>query len=229
MNLTKTKLRYQIDLINQILRDTHKRSIFSVRTYFVLVIFFGGFYGAIMGSYGGWYGDQKWQIIYSAVKVPVFLLFTFSISIPSFYVLNVLLGLRSDFGYVLRGLLEAQAGFAVVLASLSPYTIFWYLSFDNYGNAVLLNGFLFGISSLTGHFFLKRFYQPLIRKNRSHLWTKRIWIVLYSFVGIQAGWILRPFIGDPQRSPEFIRTETWGNAYIVVFNLLWNSIQKLFN
>jgi hypothetical protein len=228
MNLVKLKIKYRIELINQILCDRHHRDIFSLKIYLVIIILFGSCYGAVMGSYGGWSGDQKWQVLFSAIKVPLLLLFTFGISIPSFYVINLLLGLHSDFKFVFKGLLEAQAGFAVVLASLAPYTIFWYQSFDHYGNAILFNGLLFGISSFTGHFFLKRSYRLLIRKNQSHLWTKRIWIILYSFVGIQAGWILRPFIGDPQLSPEFIRTETWSNAYVVVFNLLWNSVHNLF-
>ncbi len=227
MNRIKQNVFYRLGLIHQILKGSYSQQQFSIGTYLIIIIVFGGFYGAVMGSYGGWYGNRICQVIYSAVKVPIMLLFTFSISIPSFYVINVLFGLRSDFGKVLHGLLEAQAGFAIVLASLSPYTFFWYLSFSHYGNAILFNGFLFGVSSLMGHFFLKRFYKPLINKNRAHLWTKRIWIILYSFVGIQTGWILRPFIGDPQISPEFIRTETWGNAYVVVINLFWSSIKNL--
>ncbi len=228
MNLVKLKIKFQLELINQILSDINRRNIFSIKTYLIIIILFGSCYGAVMGSYGGWSGEQKWQILFSAIKMPILLLFTFGISIPSFYVINLLLGLHSDFKIVLKGLLEAQAGFAVVLASLAPYTIFWYQSFDHYGNAILFNGFLFGISSLTGHFFLKRSYRSLIRKNQTHLWTKWIWIILYSFVGIQAGWILRPFIGDPHLTPEFIRTETWSNAYVVVFNLLWSSVENLF-
>lgn len=227
MNSFIPELKNRFDLVSDILHEKGFDRSFSLKTYFWLILAFSCYYGMVMGSYGGWSGVQKWQVFYSAVKMPILILCSFAVSIPSFYVLNVLFGLHRDFPLILKGLLESQAGFAVVLASLSPYTVFWYVSFDHYGNAVLFNGFLFGIATLSGHFFLKRFYEPFIRKNRTHLWMKRLWIVLYSFVGIQMGWILRPFIGDPSLEPVFIRAETWSNAYVVVFNLVWGFISRI--
>ena len=49
----------------------------------------------------------------------------------------------------------------------------------------------------------------------------RTWIVVYAFVGIQMGWFLRPFIGDPAIPVQFFRSESWGNAYVVLFKLFW--------
>ena len=48
------------------------------------------------------------------------------------------------------------------------------------------------------------------------MWT---WGVCYAFVGIQAGWVLRPFIGNPGQPTQFFREEAWGNAYIEVIRL----------
>ncbi len=39
------------------------------------------------------------------------------------------------------------------------------------------------------------------------------WIVIYVFVGIQMGWVLRPFIGDPRTPVQFFREGSWSNAY----------------
>ena len=50
-------------------------------------------------------GSRIWQVVYSAVKVPFLLLATFVISLPSFFVINTLLGLRGDFPHVLRALI----------------------------------------------------------------------------------------------------------------------------
>ena len=79
---------------------------------------FGLLYGGVMGTFGGVLGDRAWQVLYSAVKVPLLLLATFAISLPSFFVLNTLFGLRRDLGEAIRALVATQAGVAIVLASL---------------------------------------------------------------------------------------------------------------
>src|SRR4051794_18597345 len=66
------------------------------------VAVFGVLYGATMGTFGGLRGDRPLQVLYSAVKVPLLLLVTFGLSLPSFFVLNTILGVRADFGRVLR-------------------------------------------------------------------------------------------------------------------------------
>jgi hypothetical protein len=35
-------------------------------------------------------------------------------------------------------------------------------------------------------------------------------------------WLLRPFVGHPDLPPQFLRTEVWGNAYVVVTRLVGN-------
>ena len=47
--------------------------------------------------------ERMWQVVYSAVKVPFLLFTTFFLSLPSFFVINTLLGLRGDFTRVLTG------------------------------------------------------------------------------------------------------------------------------
>ena len=190
----------------------------------LMVLFLGGFYGAIMGTYGGFTGERLWQVLYSATKVPLLLLATFSISLPSFFVLNTLVGLRSDFGKVLSALLATQAGMTIILASLSPYTVLWYLSFENYGQAIMFNGLMFGIASLTAQLILLKFYRPLIRQNKLHRLMLILWLILYAFVGIQMGWVLRPFIVSPNEPVEFFREESWGNAYEMVYQIFLRAL-----
>ena len=74
------------------------------------VVLFGMLYGAAMGTFAGIGGDRLWQVAYSAIKVPLLLLVTFLIGLPSFFVLNTLFGLRRDFTQALRALVAAQAG-----------------------------------------------------------------------------------------------------------------------
>src|SRR5580700_634543 len=87
-----------------------------------LVILGGGFYGLVMGAFGGFSGDRPFQMIYSGAKVPFLIVVTGALALPSFFVLNSLLGLRSDFGEAIRALAITQTAVAVILASLAPYT-----------------------------------------------------------------------------------------------------------
>lgn len=66
---------------------------------------------------------------------------------------------------------------------------------------------------------LRRAYRPLIARNRAHRVLMWAWGLCYAFVGIQAGWVLRPFIGNPGQPTQFLRAEAWGNAYIEVIRL----------
>jgi hypothetical protein len=183
-------------------------------------LLFGMLYGAAMGCFGGWSEQRAGQVLFSALKVPLLLQVTFVLSLPSFFVLNTLLGLREDFGLALRALLETQAGVAIILASLSPFTLLFYVSSSNYEAAVLFNFALFALSSLCAHKLLRRRYRVLIARTGRHrqlLWS---WMILYGFVGVQMGWVLRPFIGAPNVPVHFFRAGAWGNVYEVLFGMI---------
>jgi hypothetical protein len=185
-----------------------------------MVLAFGLAYGGVMGTFGGLGGDRPWQVAYSAIKVPLLLVATFLLSLPSFFVLNTLLGLRSDFPRVVRALVTTQAGLTILLASLSPLTATWYVSSSDYREAILFNALMFTVASVGAQWSLRRDYRVLIAKSprhRSLLWT---WIVIYAFVGIQMGWTLRPFVGDPASPVQFFRQDGWSNAYETVFQMI---------
>src|SRR5947209_14090678 len=114
-----------------------------------LMLLCGLFYGAVMGTFGGLGGDRLWQVLFSGVKVPLLLAVVFFLSLPSFLVLNTLLGVRSDIPAVLRALVSGQAGLTVVLAALAPFTLFWYASSASYPAALLFNGLMFAVASFT--------------------------------------------------------------------------------
>jgi hypothetical protein len=187
----------------------------------LLILGPGMFYGAVMGTYGGVTGDRAWQLLYSAVKVPFLIVVTFALSLPSFYVLNALLGLRADFTRVLRALMSTQAGLTVILTSLAPITAFWYASGSAYQAAILFNGAMFALASFGAQWMLRRDYEPLIRSDPRHRLMLRTWIFIYIFVGIQMAWVLRPFVGDPDRPVQFFREDSWSNAYEVVVQMMW--------
>ncbi len=192
----------------------------SLRFLFACVVVFGICYGAVMGSFGGIAGERVWQMVYSAIKVPLLLLVTFALSLPSLFIFNTLLGLRSDFAAALRALVASQAGLTILLASLAPLTLMWNVSATGHQATILFNALMFGVATLGGQKLLRHYYRPLLARDPRHVWLLRIWGVVYTFVGIQMGWILRPFVGDPDRAVRFFREDTWGNAYVILFQLL---------
>src|SRR3989440_11109070 len=123
----------------------YMRHQLPLRRLLLLVVMFGLLYGGVMGSYGGISGDRWKQVIYSAVKVPFLLIGTFLLSLPSFFVISTLLGLREDFVYSLRVLMATQAALTIILASFAPFTALWYVSFTDYQSAILFNALMFGI------------------------------------------------------------------------------------
>jgi hypothetical protein len=180
----------------------------------------GLFYGAVMGTFGGFAGEFSLQVLISAVKVPLLLTATFLLSLPSFFVLNTLMGLRDDFDEALRALAATQAGLTVVLASFAPVTLLWYASSSHYQSAILFNAVMFGFASLASQQLLRRFYAPLIARDSRHRMLLRVWLVVYAFVGIQMAWLLRPFIGASGEPVRLFRPDAWGNAYLAVLQMV---------
>lgn len=187
-----------------------------------LVLACGLAYGVVMGSFGG----REGQILYSAIKVPLLLAATLFLSLPSYFVLNTLLGLRSDFAIAWRAVIASQAGLTIILVSLAPITGFWYASSSEYRSAILFNAAMFAIASGGAQVILRRGYRPLIDRDPRHRWLLRVWVVLYAFVGIQMGWNLRPFVGAPNEPVRFFRAGAWENAYVIVARMIWEVIAR---
>lgn len=181
-------------------------------------------YGGAMGSYGLWFGgntpDQWLQVVYSATKVPLLLGATFAISLPSFFVFNTTAGLGGDFRKVVGTLVGAQSALSVLLGALAPFTLLWYASGANYLMAVLFNGAIFAVASIGIFPHVRRNYRFLIERNARHRRMILLWGILYGFIGIQMGWALRPFIGDPNSSAEFFRHDGWSNAYMALWDIM---------
>ena len=153
---------------------------------------------------------------------------TFLLSLPSFFVVNTLLGLRADFGKVVRALLSTQAGLTIILSALAPYTAFWYVCGSRYEPAILFNGLMFvrwrAWKVPSGCY--GRSHLPLVEEQSQCIaGCSRAWLVIYVFVGIQMGCrVLRPFIGDPTKPGAAVlsATEGWSNAYEVVIQMIWD-------
>jgi hypothetical protein len=182
-----------------------------------LLVAGGVLYGAAMGLFGG----RPLQSVFSASKVPMLFVVTTLVCLPSFFVVNTLLGLREDFSAALRGVVAAQATGAVCLAALGPLTLVFYGASADYDQAIVFNGMMFLLGTVAGQVTLARHYRPLLARNRRHRIGQVSWVVLYVFVAIQLAWVLRPFVGSPHMVTRYFREEAWSNAYVVVLGRIW--------
>lgn len=185
-----------------------------------LICLFTPVYGAVMGAYSIETAQRLWQILYSAVKVPILLGVTTLICLPGFVVLSTVMGLADDLRKSLSAILAGQAAMAVTLAALAPLTGVFYLSFGAYDLIQAFNGAMFLLATLAAQVVIRRTYRPLIAANRRHRTMVIAWGVLYVFVGIQMAWTLRPFIGRPGARTTFFRDEPFTNAYIVIARIV---------
>jgi hypothetical protein len=192
------------------------------RKIVVLLVLCGGLHGMAMGSHSG----NFLQLLLSAIKIPFLIAISTGICIPSLFAMATISGLRDDFPAVIRAVLASQATVAVTLCCLSPLLFLLYASTDDYTFTKLFNAFLFLVASLAGQITLQKHYRDLVRRDPRHVHGRRLWWFLYVLVTIQLAWVLRPFIGNPNMTPQLFRADAWGNAYVEMLRTvlqLWRS------
>jgi hypothetical protein len=178
-----------------------------VRAIFVL----GGFYGVCMGLFATVRGGtgSGWQMVASAVKIPLLFLLTLAVTFPSLYVLSALSRSPLQFQASLRMLIRSIAVSIVLLASFGPITAFFTLSTSSYPFMVLLNVAVLTAAGIAGLRYLAKALESMFaafpegekgsyRSPDNLSRTLRVWVGIYGAVGAQMAWILRPFIGSPE-------------------------------
>jgi hypothetical protein len=173
--------------------------------------------GLALGATSG----EPWLAVFAAIKVPLLLAGSAIVCLPSFYVVNAVLGLRDDFGAACRGLVAVQATLGVMLGALSPVLVFLALSVLDPFAVTLLDALQFGAATWAAQQVLARHYAPLVARDPRHRLALRGWLVLYAFTGVQLAWVLRPFRGTEGLPVQFMRAEAFEqNAYVVLIEHL---------
>ncbi|MBX3390684.1 MAG: hypothetical protein KF691_14650 [Phycisphaeraceae bacterium] len=190
-----------------------------IRRAILTIALFSPLYGLAMGAFE-LSEPRAMGPIYSAVKMPLLIFATSAVCLPGYFALSTVLRLRDDLRTALRAIVSSQAAFAAALVSLSPITLFMYANGVDHRTALLTNGMMFFIATLAAQAILWRRYRPLLMRSRRHALMLSYWLVAYIFVGIQMGWMLRPFVGTPGFAPTFFREEPFSNAYVVVWRLV---------
>jgi hypothetical protein len=184
------------------------------------------FYGAVMG-----FSQSIPQAIASAVKLPILFLLTLAICLPTLYLFNLLFGGRLSARQVLALALSAITVTSALTLAFAPISLFFLVTAPSYLFFILLNVAILTLTAAVGLGFLVEGTQsvntlvneglngppvenaPLRRPMNPSL--LHIWLLLYSFVGTQLGWTLRPFFGI--RGEDFtLFRDIEGNFYSAI-------------
>ncbi len=220
-NVTEHILRQQAVFFEEI-KAGHNLAA-KIRDMSISAALFLALYGAVMGS-----SNSIQQAVSSAVKLPILFLITLLICLPTLYFFNLLFGSRLTLAQTLALVLTAITTTAVLTLSFAPIAIFFWLTAPNYAFFLLLNVIVLSLTGVCGLVFLVR-GMTIAQQEESQrpgcspvLWG---WIAIYSFVGTQMAWTLRPFFGAPDLPFRFIGAPG-GNFYVSVANLIWNLLSS---
>jgi hypothetical protein len=189
----------------------------------------GAVFGLCMGVYlavADGPGGSNLQPISSALKIPLLFLTTLLVTFPSLYVFATLAGSRLDMLPCLSLLVAAVTVDMAVLASFGPVVFFFTLFTKSYAFIVLLNVVFFVVAGAVSLGFLSRAVKVLFSADTSNgskrraRWVFRVWLLIYGVVGTQMGWVLRPFIGNPDLPFTWFRHHRESNVFGALADLL---------
>jgi hypothetical protein len=185
----------------------------------------GLLFGAAMGSYDLSEAERLKMPFFAGIKSPLLVLATTLICLPGYFVLSTVLGLRKDLAAAFGSILAGQAAQMLALASLAPVLLFIYACGITHMQALAASAAMFTIATGMGYMVLWRRYRPLLAQTHRHRVMLVFWVVMYVFVGIQMGWMLRPFVGTPGMAVTFVRQEPFSNAYVAVAKILAGAVR----
>lgn len=211
-----------------------------------LTLLLGAVYGFCMSWFALFNHDAPGylQVVATVLKVPALFLLTLLVTLPSLYVFNALVGSRLTGPAVLRLLVAALAVTLAVLASFGPIVAFFSVTTPSYPFMVLLNVVVFTLSGLLGLGFLLQTMQRLssdaaeapaatgttgaLERVPGSVLGRNVkkvficWVVVFGLVGAQMSWVLRPFIGSPDRPFEWFRYRQSN-----FFEAVWHAVVQL--
>ena len=167
-------------------------------------------FGAVAGiSMGLWTGGI--HLLYVATKVPLLLGGSLLIGFPSMLVLGRILGSPLGPGEAARLALATIARTAAVLAALAPATAVFSISLSTggkeyYQTVVLVQVLAFAVAGFVGVTALHGRLGSVVADPRTRRRTVILWVGIYSFVGAQVTWMLRPFLATPGLPLEYVRS-----------------------
>jgi hypothetical protein len=174
------------------------------------------------------------QAFYTAIKFPLLIFLTCAANAVVNGMLAQLLGSGLTFKQTSAAILMSFAIAAVILAGFSPITLFIWWSApplgsrnEILGHSTMLLSHVCAIA-FAGVMANQRLLGLLRKISGSTATARRVlfaWLAGNLFLGAQLAWNLRPFIGSPKLTVQFLRDDPLrGNFYEAV----WRAFRHLF-
>lgn len=168
-----------------------------VRSLLVTVIAGTGLFGASMGLF-----RPGPQILSSAIKLPLVLLLTAALTVPAYAAMRWVQGAQVDLRQDILLFLSALGLTSLVLAALAPVVLLGVLTGLGYHATILAVVACTGVAGLVGVGAFVRAARRIAGRRRVAAWTAAL---VFSVVGMQMAWTLRPFVARPRADFALIR------------------------
>ncbi len=181
------------------------------------------FYGLVTGmATGSWA-----RMLTNPFKLPVLLVLTTVLCLPTLYIFLSYLGSRRSFPQITALAFTGIAIVGIILAAFAPIT--WFLTFTApgaYALHVVVNVAVLALAGCMGVRFLfhgvRRVLgnQPGAGKQMTFMTA---WMAMYGLVGAQMGWMLRPFFSP---TTELFRAPESGGetVFAAIASLVWQLV-----
>lgn len=179
-----------------------------------------GVYGAVLAA---WRSPR--MAAYVAAKLPtVFIGTTFTVSVFCWMAgLAVNAGLR--YREVLWAVFSAMSVAGGIMLSLAPVVLFFILSGApdcgtrdalrfTHSCLMLLHITVLGGSGVVGNVALVQSLRRRVPPNCRLPLLLGLWLMSFALVGCQFGWIMRPIVGSPNISVEFLRADALNSNFL---------------
>ncbi len=187
---------------------------------------------AVFGFVAGLSGRDIVQACISVIKLPFLFFASGLICLPTLYYYSLLFGSRVRFLQTITLILTAQTVTAVLALGFAPISLLFWLSGSEPLFLVALNIAALGLAAglgliflVQGMLYLQEVQPPpqvtfltwiwLLLKGTFRSLVLAGWLVIYSLVGAQLSWTLRPFFGVPLHGHDF-----WSSLYQIIAGLL---------
>ena len=172
-------------------------SVAISRALIVTTVLSAGVFGVAVGLF-----RPGWQVVASGIKLPLLLLVTAALATPAMTGVRLALGQPARFRDDVLLVLATVALVSLGLAAFAPVMLLAVQWSASYHQVVLLAVVLCGLSGGGGLIY---FLNNISNGGRFSPVLALVSLAVFSMVGTQLAWTLRPFVARPRAGFEWVR------------------------